>query len=157
MNLRQLLALMELHQHNFHVMHWNAYGDKFDRIHSLCKDYYEDVFEDVDSVGEMAMRLNYQCVGYAEALKILQDFEGRDFKVLNGTDTYDYEKFCADTKLFLDDICFALTSVMKEDEIANNMENVGIKSALEGMYDKYDLQRRYLHTRRIKTTDTAEQ
>lgn len=36
-------------------IHFHAIGDKFDRIHGICEEYYERASEEADTLGELAM------------------------------------------------------------------------------------------------------
>lgn len=157
MKLQELLSLMVIHEHNFRVIHWNCIGKKFDKIHSITKEYYEMLSDDQDIVAEMAMRCGEKCVGYSEAEKILSEYSDKNFKIISSEEMFDYKKFCDDVSQMLDDICYGIGSVLEEKEISENISNVGIKATLEGLYDRYDLQKRFIHTRRSSDKDSDDE
>lgn len=142
-----LLSGMILYRHNFRVLHWNAKGEKFDRIHQLADEYSEMLHGDIDTVAEMLMRLSQDPPSYDEVVEILRNDTDIDFKIIDGKAFYDYEEFSKLSNSMLNDILVSISNVLGTEEIAE-FNNVGIKAELEGLYNKYDLQYRYLNKRR---------
>lgn len=146
MNLREFSAVLTVYAHNFHVLHWGATGRKFDRIHNLADEYYQMITGDIDVVAEQAMRLGQNPGGYLENVKIIEasnsNFLCLDYEEVN------FEEFAKYTDAMLDHILLCLRELLAS-EAAQALENVGIKATLEGLYDKYDLQKRYLNKRRM--------
>ena len=148
MQFRKLLAIMLVYSTNFHVMHWNAKGKSFDRIHEKCGEFYEHVYDDCDVVAELAMRVGQRAVGYYEAYEILKEENDSSYVILSSNRDIDFDIFIKLTKLLFTTIMKQIINVL-EDDICKDIRNVGIKSTLESMYEWYDLQTRYLNERRF--------
>lgn len=146
MNLKELCAVLTVYSHNFHVLHWGATGHRFDDIHRLADQYYKMITDDIDVVAEQGLRLGQNPGGYSENLAILEHCKS-SFLCLDYEDV-NYEEFCRYTAAMLEHILMCIANVLKSDIIADEIANVGIKSTLEAMYEKYDLQMRYLNKRR---------
>ena len=148
MTFKELTAVFALEAHNFKVLHWMAKGKQFDRIHvKLASDYYDMVSDDLDVIAEYGMRLKEGVPNYADVITLLKDTDCCDYEIIEGNDV-DYETFVAKADKILGDIIKSIICVYKREDIQNEPINVGIKSGLEGLIDKYDLQYRYLNERR---------
>lgn len=145
---KELTAVFALEAHNFKVLHWMAKGKQFDRIHvKLASDYYDMVSDDLDVVAELGMRLDEGVPNYAEVIKLLMKTDCCEYEIIEAEDV-DYETFVEKADKILHDIITSIICVYKRDDIQNDVINVGIKSTLEGLLEKYDLQYRYLNKRR---------
>lgn len=143
-----LLSTLLVYRSNFHVMHWNAKGCHFDFVHSQAATYYDKLLADSDKVAEMAMRLGQNCVNYPEAYDMLHS-ANNDFVIVPSETKYNLADFCKFTATMFKDIISIIGQVLATEEI-KSPSNVGIKASLEGMYDEYDLQLRYLNARRME-------
>lgn len=139
MDLRTFLSVLLVYHCNFKVLHWMVKGDEFLTIHTKADEYCNDVAEDIDKVGEMILRTNGEIVNYKEALDIVEDIESHEFLLIESGNSYDTEEFCNYSMKMFKDILVCIQELL-DGEISN----VGIKSTLEGMYDKYDLQANYI-------------
>lgn len=148
MTFKELTAVFVFEAHNFKVLHWMAKGKQFDRVHTkLSSDYYDMVSADADVVAEYGLRLDETVPSYPDVLSILKDSDIQ-FEVVEGSDFIDYETFVEKTNHILGCILKSLFAVYENEEV-KKIENVGIKSGIEGLIDKYDLEMRFLNKRRI--------
>lgn len=148
MTLKELLAVFIVYGHNFKVLHWQASGHKFDRIHALANEYYEKIAEDTDTIAEMAARLGINSLGYIEAADVLKNLE-KDFVVVESNRLYGFIHFTDTADAMLRGILASIEEV-HESEVMKDPKNMGIKSELESIYNWYDLQYRYLNLRRTE-------
>lgn len=139
MKLRTLLSVFMVYYSNFKVLHWMAEGKAFFMIHEKADEYADMILSDMDNIGEMCLRANEGVVNYIEALKMIEEDENYEFLLINSGDSYDVEKFKENATKMFNDILSCIKEVLD-----SGIENIGIKSTLEGMYDKYDLQANYL-------------
>ena len=140
--LRSLFILLTVSESNFRMLHWMAEGRKFREMHSDADSFRSMVSEDIDAVAEMILRDSDEIPSLrviSNNLQAIIDTKG---------ELIEYEKYLAYSKRIFAGILDAIEACLKTDEIANNIKNVGIKATLESMYDKYDLQARYLIKRR---------
>ena len=149
MDLRLLLSVLLVYRSNFHVLHWLVSGTQFNTLHAQCNEYYDMLLDSADEVAEMLMRLGQRPVNYIEASDVLDAFKGHQFKLLKTDVDYDVTSCNEETKAMLKDILIVIEGVLATSEI-KSPENVGIKSQLEAMHDKYDLECRYKTVRRLK-------
>lgn len=148
MNFKELTAVFAFEAHNFKVLHWMAKGKQFDKIHvKLASDYYNMVSDDLDVVAELGMRLDEGVPNYSEVISLLSETDCCEYELIEANDV-DYETFVNKTDRILHDIIKSIICVYKRDDIQNNPVNVGIKSSLESLIEKYDLQYRYINKRR---------
>lgn len=144
MNLRTFLSVLLVYRSNFHVLHWNAKGKNFFTLHNKASEYYNEILNDVDVVAEMILRReDGQIVNYEEALDIIKNDEDYQFLLLSSSEKIDSDKFKEYSRRMFKDILHCIEELLDTDKI-KDPKNVGIKSALEGMHDKYDLQCNYL-------------
>lgn len=145
MDFTTLGALLRAYEHNMKIIHWGACGPKFDRVHKLCDEFAEMIHEDVDWSGETGLRLDQEPPSFDKIIELLQNADGKyiicQYKLIDYKEAMDTIE-----KMFLD-IMDALKEIHESDEM-NKPENMGIKSTLESIYDKYDFQARYLNKRR---------
>lgn len=157
MNFRILTALFTIYANNFKVLHWGAIGKQFDRIHEISEKYYNMISEDLDVIAEMALRMNIHPTVFFEAVKVLADVEGKEFFIFETYEDIDYVDFAKISTVMLQDIVMCLSEMLQLDcfnsEDSDTAINVGIKAELEGLINKYDLEARYLSSRRFKEKD----
>ena len=139
--LRSLLIILMISEANFRTLHWMAAGNKFARMHADADEWRSMVSTDIDVVAEFILRRS-------DDLPSLKVVAANTNMILdtNGN-TIDYDKFISITKSIFKNILNAITLCLESSEMTES-ENVGIKAALEGLYDKYDLQANYLVRRR---------
>ena len=110
--------------------------------------------EDLDVIAEMALRMNIHPTVFFEAVKVLADVEGKEFFIFETYEDIDYVDFTKISTTMLQDIVICLTEMLKSDyfdtEDFDTAINVGVKAELEGLINKYDLEARYLSSRRFK-------
>lgn len=146
MNLRLFLSVLLVYRSNFHMLHWQAAGKEFDLMHKQAAKYYEKMLCDADIVAEKAMMLGQSPVNYPEAFALLQEAD-HQFKILPSDTVYNYSDFIENTDIMFSDILYCLQELLQSEEV-QDIANVGIKAALECMYEQYDLQLRYINKRR---------
>ena len=149
MSLRLLLSILLVYRSNFHVLHWNAKGCRFDEIHNISSEYYEKLLEDADAVAEMLMCLGKNVVNYSEAYDLLKDYKEHDFAIIASDITYGFDDFTKLTGKMFKDILTAIEAVLESEELKSPF-NIGIKATLEGMHGYYDLRCRYINSRRME-------
>lgn len=147
MDLKTLLSLFMVYRSNFHVLHWNAKGEKFDRVHALAADYYDKLLSDADIIAEMSMRIGQGVVNYPEAYDTLKT-SNNNYLIIPSDTLYDYNAFIKMCDTMLKDILHSIESAL-ENPVIKEPSNVGIKATLESMHNEYDLQCRYLNARRM--------
>lgn len=149
MDLRVLIAVLLMYQSNAKILHWKSCGPEFDTMHKdIASDLYSKITNDIDTVAEMALRLDINPPNYAECIAELRKYDDYEFKLLNTDIDYPYDEFTANIGVILDDILYAIEETLFSDIIQNEHKNVGIKSSLEALYESYDIQARYLNKRR---------
>ena len=142
MILKTFLSVLLVYRHNFQVLHWMACGESFLTIHEQAKTYYDMLSDDIDVVAEMILRTSDEIVNYKEALDLIDEFE-HDFLLMTGKDLCDMSAFVTYSTKMFNDLKNCVEMVLDTDAIESD-HSVGIKSVLEGMHDKYDLQARYI-------------
>lgn len=147
MDFRTVTAVLLVYRANFQVMHWLAEGKQFDRIHNLTNGYYDMCLEAADEIAELGMRIGQKPPGYLEAAEILNDFTDHKIIMLSSDTGYKYKDFTEITNIMLNDILSFIEVLLDTPEVKDK-SNVGIKSALEGLHDKFDKECRYLNARR---------
>lgn len=148
MTLKTFLSVLLVYRSNFHVLHWLAKGENFFTIHEKTSEYYEEILKDADVIAEMILRRpDGKIVNYKEALLLVTEYTDHAFLLLD-TDRYcydseDFKKYASE---MFKDIIICIEELLDTDYIQKS-SNVGIKSTLEAMHDKYDLQLNYLLNR----------
>lgn len=142
MSLDTFLSVLLVYRHNFQVLHWMAHGESFLTIHEQAKNYYDSLSDDIDVVAEMILRNKDSIINYKEALDLVDEAD-HDFLLMTGKDLCDMSAFVEFSTKMFNDLKTCVEEVLDEDYIESD-HSVGIKSVLEGMHDKYDLQARYI-------------
>lgn len=148
MNMKELLAVLIIERSNFQILHWKVKGQGFDRVHArVTNDYYETISTDIDDIAELGMRLNINPVNYLDTYRVAKA-ACPDIEILDAEKFYSGDEVFSKIDTILSTILDCTKKVLQESEIQYIIENVGIKSFLEGFYDKYDKEYRFLNNRR---------
>ena len=148
MTLRNLLAILIIERSNFQVLHWKVKGHHFDNMHAkVTNDYYETISTDIDDVAEMCMRLGLNPLSYTDAYRIAKTTHP-NILIVSAESDYSRDQTISMIDAILKTILQVIEGVLYSDEIQNERTNVGIKACLEGLYDKYDKEYRFLNERR---------
>lgn len=148
MDFKKLIAMLIIQRSNFQILHWKVRGEDFDNMHAnVTNGYYEMVSSDIDDVVEVAMRLDINPVNHIEACKIVLN-DGNSNIMYPSDKDYSRDEVIVLINKSLINILSCIKDVLETDEIQNEISNVGIKSYLEALYDKYDKECRFLNRRR---------
>ena len=142
--LEALLSTLMIAHANFRTVHWMSFGHKFDRQHALAAEYEEMVDGSIDEVAEMLLR------SQSKVPTIMEAPSKSPLQVIDGNQPINYATFNNIVTVQLKGILTSILNVLKDPSIQNDIRNVGIKADLEGMFGKYDLQLRYLHSHRVQ-------
>lgn len=146
--MKELLAVLLIHETNFKVLHWMACGSEFDSYHKdTTSEYYDMCSDKADEVAEMILRMGGSIINYAEALDIIDDSE-LDHLMIKSDCCYKASDIQENSQIMFADILGLIETALQDDNIANNIKNVSIKASLESMHGDFDLQYRYLNKRR---------
>ena len=150
MDFTTLGAILRTYEHNAKVIHWGAYGPRFDRVHKLCDEFEAMFHEDVDYAGETGLRLEQAPPSFDKIMEVLENSEHNyivcQYKLIG------YEEAIKTLQKMCADVMEALVEI-HESDIMQQPVNMGIKSSIESVYDKYDFQVRYLNKRRAMPKD----
>lgn len=148
MTIKELLSVLIVERSNVEVIHWKSKGDFFDEIHNnITSSLYDMIADDIDVVAELGMRMGINPVNYMDALRYGTK-SNPSLKVYSADNDYNRETAIKLLDNTLRNIHTSVLAVLTSDEISGNAENLAIKIALEGMYEKYDKEYRFLHQRR---------
>ena len=137
MNLKTFLSVLLIYRSNFHVLHWMVKGSKFFMLHDKATEYAEELLKDADIVAELILRTEDSIVNYSEALKLIEESDYK-FLVLESDRLFETEEFVKISDKMFADILYCIS------EILDSSDDISVKSSLETMYNKYDLQCNYL-------------
>ena len=144
--IRELLALLIVSESNMRCLHWLVAGKEFDNTHAgFTTSYYEMISEDVDYIAEVCIRLGIDVLNYDSAYQIAKE---KSFPLIDDKHNYSRKDASEICDSILGNIQKYLLVVLDSEVIKEPM-NVGIKSTLEGMYEKYDKEKRFLNKRRL--------
>lgn len=144
----ELNAMLRLYESNYRNLHWNSKGIDFNDSHkSITTDYYEMISESIDEVAEFISRLGGNAPNYMEVCEILNSQERR-YLIVNSSELYSREQIVQLSDTMLNDICTLISECLEDSDMQETI-NAGIKSDLESMLSKYDLQARYINKRRL--------
>lgn len=138
-----LQALLTVHADNFHMLHWKACGKNFDSTHKIAGDYYEMLTDDVDDVAEIMLRYDINPLNILQCVKVVAQ-HGSNVSV-KSTDDYDKSDIVECSDEILKEIIDTIKLTLEDYQ---GTEDIGVKSYLEGLFDKYDKECRYLNKRR---------
>ena len=144
----ELNAMLRLYESNYRNLHWNSKGIDFNDSHkSITTDYYEMISESIDEVAEFISRLGGNAPNYMEVCEILNSQERR-YLIVNSSELYSREQIVQLSDTMLNDICTLISECLEDSDMQETI-NAGIKSDLESMLSKYDLQAIYINKRRL--------
>lgn len=141
-----LQALFTIHSNNFRMLHWKSCGEGFDRAHKIAGDYYDMVGADIDDIAEVMMRVDITPLTCEQCYDAKTDIDMHILDVSNDDD-YDKEDVIKKSDKMLHDLLKGIGETLKDYQ---DDDMVGIRSYLEGLYDKYDKEANYLNKRRMK-------
>lgn len=148
MNFRTLLSILIIERSNLEVLHWKAKGVSFDTMHNnVTTNLYEKVSDDIDNIAEISMRLGMNPVNYLDAYEEISKISS-DIKILSADEDYYRDDIISIISDILRVIMSSILKVLASSDIQNKPINVGIKSNLEGMFETYDKEYRFLNARR---------
>lgn len=148
-NFQLLQALFTIHADNFRMLHWKACGENFDRAHAIAADYYEMLGNDIDDIVEVMMRVDIKPLTTPQCYEAKKDIELDMFEA-DPDEDYELEDVIKHTDSILENLLRGIGEVLMQKEYQEDGDMVGIRSYLEGLYDKYDKQANYLNKRRMK-------
>ena len=148
-SLYDLHVALRLYHSNLLNLHWNAHGLEFNDSHkNITTEYYELCDKYIDITAEMLARLNIYAPNYIEVVQYISNSPD-NFHVVDSKKLYTKEEIVALVDSMFESILSFIAKSLEDEEIKNNIENVGIKSDLEAMYSEFDLQYRYINKRRM--------
>lgn len=144
----ELNSVLRLYESNYRNLHWNSKGIDFNDSHkSITTEYYEMISESIDEVAEFISRLGGNAPNYMEVCEILNKQEKR-YMIINSSELYTRQQIVEVSDVMLNDICTLIAECLEESVMQETI-NAGIKSDLESMLSKYDLQARYINKRKL--------
>lgn len=150
--MKYLLAVFMLHENNCRCLHWLSCGKAFDRAHQIAEDLRSLISDDIDTIAEMSLRIDDSGVAnLPETIGILKESDENHI-IVDSNKCYEKKDVEKLTGVILEDILNTIEIVYKDSSM-EDIRNVGIKSALESLYDKYDKEYRYLSKRRSIEND----
>ena len=153
MDFTTLNAICRTYEHNAKVLHWGACGHKFDRVHNLCDDFEKMFHDDVDFAGETGLRLGQNPPSFDKIVSILENSD-HNYLICQFKNV-DYDETIKSFQKMFADVMQALLE-LHESELMQKPANMGIKSEIESVYNKYDFQLRYLNKRRLGSCDSSD-
>lgn len=142
-----LLAKLIIHESNMRCLHWLVKGSEFDNSHSgFTTSYYEMISNDIDYVAECLMRNDKDVLNYEEALEIARE---ENSSMIDSDKKYASVEAAQICNQIFSSILLSLEAVLESTDIKDNIKNVGIRSSLESMYERYDKEKRFLNKRRL--------
>lgn len=148
-NLYNLHIALRVYHSNLLNLHWNSHGMDFNDSHKdITTEYYELCDKYIDITAEMLARLNIFAPNYIEVVDYMSKSEDK-FHIVDSAKLYSREEIVALVDKMFESILFYIEKSLEDEEIKNNIKNVGIKSDLESMYSEFDLQYRYINKRRM--------
>lgn len=146
--IKLLCSVMRFYESNFRLLHWNSVGKEFNDVHvSITTKYYEDLGDDIDKVAEIGCMLNVMPLNYDEVIVNIQDNQFNVLKI-ESNKLYTRKQIVEFTDTMLGDICKLLVDAI-QDETIQLPDNTGIKSDLEAMHSKYNLEYKFINKRRM--------
>jgi len=77
-DLQHLYSELILVHHNLRMLHWNVYGEGFDKAHEKFDDYTKKINEFIDEIAEIMKIESIEPLDLLSALKLLDDDEHTD-------------------------------------------------------------------------------
>ena len=140
---KTLFAVLVLYRHNMQVLHWNATGKQFDRVHKICDEYTEKLGECIDSIAEKLIMCGERPLSYEEVLTQVKEDE-KEFVMLTTDVQYCFAcAFSAINDMFE-------TLIKLYNEVLTTVElPTGMKSSLESELEWFELEKCYKNEKRL--------
>ena len=143
-NIQLLQAMLTVHADNFRMLHWKACGKNFDSAHKIAGDYYEMLSGDIDDVAEVMLRDDILPLNMLKCAQLVLN-HGTNVQGITSSNDYDKEDIIEYSDKILGEIVNTIKITLEDYQVEHS---VGCKAYLEGLYDKYDKEWRYLNKRR---------
>ena len=130
MDLKLLLCMFLVYQHNFKVLHWKAKGHAFNYMHDLANTYYLKLETDADTIAEICISLGIDPVSYMECAETISSSEMK-FLVLSANTDYEIETFLSNSILMFNNMIESMETLITPDS------PIGVKVELENMIAYY--------------------
>ena len=142
-DMKRLFAALVLYRHNLQVLHWKSAGTGFDRVHSLCNEYYDKFGDFIDSIAEKIVILGGNPLGLEECLA---NIKSQETQFLCSDPALSYKKEDA-----FNEIAFMLDSIIKEYNVVldNNDLPKGMRSSMESDLEWLEVESAYKTKQRL--------
>ncbi len=134
-NITKLFIRLNVYLYNFHTLHWFIKDPNFDELHELMNEYYDKIFDDIDTVAEYMISQNIQ-------IPDLKEIADSDVDLLLTDIDYDETAVNDAIVRFFNSILDTISNCYDE------VDNPGFKSELDAMYYYYDKEVNYKARRR---------
>ena len=145
MNLKELLCVFLLVEHNSRVLHWKSIGVNFLDAHAEAEKQYDKAAEAIDQIAERALRLGINPPEYGEALDVVHGLSDIGINMVSPADDYNREAVIESIYVNTN----AIVKAIKKTHEDLDDDEIGIRSYLETLCDEYELYARYLIKRRV--------
>ena len=146
MNLKQLLCVFLLVEHNSRVLHWKSIGVNFLDAHAEAEKQYTMASEAIDQIAERGLRLGINPPEYGEAIDVVNELDDVRLSMASASEDYDREQVI---EYIYSNTNTIVCAIKKTHEDLDDDE-IGIRSYLENLCDEYELYARYLIKRRVE-------
>lgn len=140
--LNKFLAMLVVHQHNIHMLHWKSKGVHFGDSHSIMGDIYNSLSEDLDTCVEMAMEYGINPPTLQEALTTLSDDE-TEHLIMDSSVDYSGTEAVQRAISILQALSNCIDKLVETDELKRC--HISDMDSIQSKYMKYG---RYLLARR---------
>lgn len=148
MKLQELLNVLIVYRSNFQNLHWNSVGENFDNAHKeISSDYYEKVSGTIDTIAEMCCRLNIMPLNYKEVFDAISGYDAQ-YLVVESQHLYGRTEIVQMSDIMLKDITRLLAETITSEEMQTPI-NAGMRSELETILNEYDIQARFINSRKL--------
>ena len=134
-NITKLFIRLNVYLYNFHTLHWFIKDLNFDELHELMNEYYDKIFDDIDTVAEYMISENIP-------IPNLKQIADSDVDLLSTDIDYDEEMVNNAIINYFQSILDTINNCYAE------VDNPGFKSELDAMYYYYDKEVNYKARRR---------
>jgi len=134
-NITKLFIRLNVYLYNFHTLHWFVKDVNFDELHELMNEYYDKIFDDIDTVAEYMISQNI-------SIPNLKEIANSEVDLLSTTIDYDEATINDAIISFFNSILDTINNCYDE------VSNPGFKSELDAMYYYYDKEVNYKAKRR---------
>lgn len=134
-SITKLFIKLNIYLYNFHTLHWFIKDLNFDEIHELMNEYYDKLFDDIDTVAEYMISQNIKVPN-------LKEIASSEFDLLDTNIDYNEETVNNFIINYFKSILDTINNCYDE------VDNPGFKSELDAMYYYYDKEVNYKAKRR---------